>query len=443
MKYLFLQLMKKWFTYSITIIAFIALFSMQGIWLYNTYTLLNKNLLTELEEGFARSIEKEIYFRFDANKHKIQEGTIVSGARPDQGFYSTALSFHEFLLSLDIPLSLDTLDSFWSQKLTEEIGFIKYMLLKTDSAGKIAEKINRGVNENSPYTYIIERPVRSDDSEYLRAIIESPYKVVLAEMLFLVAASLIIAMILIYCLFLQLQIIIRQERIAENREDFMHATVHGMKNPVTGILMSAKVLRKGQLDSDLSAKNKYCDIVIKEGNRLLLFAEKILKSAELEDAKIKISRRDINLSELVNRLKDEYLETVSKEVRFMVDVEDSLCMYADPAYMDDVFRNLIENAIKYSNAPVNIHIRATKDKKNTIIKLKDNGTGISPKDQKRIFKKFQRARDRDRDDQKKDSFGIGLYYVYQVVTAHGGRVKVESIPKEFSEFTIRIPNRKV
>ena len=432
--------MNKQYIKIVTAVALVALLSVQGMWLYNTYNLLNQNLTANLKEGFARSIEKEIYLRLDNSKRDRPEGSVVAGARPDNDFYENALAFHEYLLSWDIPLSLGKTDSIWAQKLMDDTGPVNYILLKTDAAGKTVEMINHGANENSTRTLIIEKPIRNDHSEYLRVIIELPYKIVISEMMLLLVTSLIIAIILGYCLYLQIRMILRQDRIVELRQDFIHGMVHEMKNPITNIHASANVLKDGKLDDRLHLKTHYFDLLIKEINRLLAFTSKILTVAKFENQKIDLIKSDIDLKELLNRLIQEYLINPPKEIQFTTDCEDSFILHADPEYISDVFRNLIDNAIKYSKDSVAIHISMHQNKRNTILKIRDNGIGISSKDRKRIFKKFERVQTREKD--RKGGFGLGLYYVYQIVSAHGGTAEVESVPGVYSEFTLIIPNRK-
>jgi two-component system phosphate regulon sensor histidine kinase PhoR len=258
-------------------------------------------------------------------------------------------------------------------------------------------------------------------------------------MMFLLTASLLIVLILGYGLFLQIRMIIRQERIAEIRQDFTHAMVHDMKSPVTNILMSANALKSGKLDDKIQMKAKYFDIVINEGNRLLAFSNKILTIAKFEERKIELAKREMDLKELFAGLIEEYLPAPPEEIRFTTDLADDSTIHADSDYITDVFRNLIDNAIKYSKETVEIHIKTAKQRNDAIIQIKDTGIGIAPKDQKRIFKKFERIRSGDKE--KKSGFGLGLYYVYQIVAAHGGTVKVESVPNVFSQFTIILPSK--
>ena len=435
----YLQSMKRKFVKTITILALVALLLLQGIWVFDTYSLIEKNLTVQLEERFERSIVEEIFLRLDSSSDVIpRTGAVVRGARPDKDPYENALAFHEFLLLYKVPLSLEKLDSLWMQKLSKDFRQVNYLILKTDSVGTTLERIKRGAKEKAPFTLIITKPVRKDNSEFLQLIIESPQIMVLRQMIFLFVSSLIIAIILIYCLFLQIRIIVRQEQIAKIRHDFTQAMVHDMKHPVTNILMSADLLKTGKKGVKNRIKENCVDIINKEGNRLLAFTNKILTIAKFESHKIELKKRNLDLQELIGRLMAEYPSTSSKEILFTTDMEDNIHIHADPEYMDDVFRNLIENAIKYSKETVAIHITGKIVQNHTIVKIRDNGIGISSRDQKRIFQQYERACTKEKEE--KGGFGLGLYYVYQVVSAHGGTVNVESVPDLFSEFTINLPN---
>ena len=422
----------------LTSIALIALLFLQGLWLYNTYLFFDNKIKNDLDNGFARSIEKEIYIRLN-DTSRIPEGSIVEDARPDNDFYLNAIVFHEFLLSNGLTFSLETLDSIWSQTLSDDFEPVGYRLQRIDSTGKILEQINKSVREKSPFAYTIQRPIRNDRSEYLQVIIASPYRIVFGKMLLLLTISVFIAFFIGYCFFIQTKMIIRQERVAESRQDFTLAMVHEMTNPISKILMSTSVLTEGQSDDTIGINKPFFEMIRKGGNQLLSITNKIMTIAQFEDGKIHLSKKDIDVKDLFGNLMAEYLLDPSSAIQFTTDFEDAPVIYADPDYMVDVFRNLIDNAIKYSKAPVAIQIKTTKAGSHTLVKIRDNGMGISRKDQKRIFNKFERVYSRK--EGRKSGFGLGLYYVYQVVSAHGGTIKVESVLNSYSEFTMLIPNR--
>ena len=102
-------------------------------------------------------------------------------------------------------------------------------------------------------------------------------------------------------------------------------------------------------------------------------------------------------------------------------------IYADAEYIEEVFSNMIDNSIKYSKERVNIKISSSSNNLYNIIKICDDGLGISEKDLRNIFDKYERvAASRSRKKQTA-GFGLGLNFVQQVVEAHNGRIIVNSI----------------
>ena len=109
-----------------------------------------------------------------------------------------------------------------------------------------------------------------------------------------------------------------------------------------------------------------------------------------------------------------------------------------------IFDNLIENAVKYSkeNEDADITVTSSQNGNSIQITFKDLGIGISEKDQKIIFQKFERSMAVINSPNKISGFGLGLNFVQQVVQAHGGTVKVNSRLGSYSEFIINLPNNE-
>lgn len=126
-------------------------------------------------------------------------------------------------------------------------------------------------------------------------------------------------------------------------------------------------------------------------------------------------------------------------MNFITDIKAETA-YADAEYLEEVISNLIDNSIKYSGESVEIRINTAQDDRYTVLKVHDNGFGISDKDIHLIFRKYERASAVKRNRRKGASgFGLGLNFVDQVVEAHHGKIFVSSIEGEFTEFTIYLP----
>jgi two-component system phosphate regulon sensor histidine kinase PhoR len=145
------------------------------------------------------------------------------------------------------------------------------------------------------------------------------------------------------------------------------------------------------------------------------------------------------LSEAVNR---KHLEVQAKEgvIETKFNAEKTL-VNGDVTHLSNVFINLLDNAIKYTVETPKIEVE-TKNKGNYIlIKVKDNGIGISKSKQKKIFDKLYRVHTGDIHDFK--GFGLGLNYVKAIVEMHNGSIFVESEPKKGSIFTVKLPIAKL
>lgn len=118
-------------------------------------------------------------------------------------------------------------------------------------------------------------------------------------------------------------------------------------------------------------------------------------------------------------------------------------IYADIEYLKEIFYNLIDNSVKYSDKAVTIRVSSERVNKGVVIRFWDNGFGIKKDDQKIIFDKFERASASNRMIKKGDAsgFGMGLTYVFQVIDAHHGMVTVDSELGKYTEFTIFLPDQ--
>jgi len=434
--------MNRHFIKLFTAVALVAVFVLQAIWLYNMYTLLEKDLENKLDNTFSKSFQKEVYSRLNDRNRTIIEGSEVEGASPDLDPDLNAMYFNEFLTFHKMPFVLEKLDSILNKELEEKVGTLKYSLNLLDNQDQIKEKIYNGIDGDISNPYFTKTiPIRVDKSELIQIDIKSPYKIIFQKMLLLLIASLVIGLIIIYCISLQIRIIARQNRIAEIRKDFTHAMIHDMKNPMTTILMGVNALKGGKLDDKEFLKKQYYDIITKEGEHLLSLTNKILTIAQFEEGKINLSKVTINVKKMFETLVDRYKLVSEKGLQIITEYNDVEYIYADKEYIYEAFSNLIDNAVKYSKDSIIITINCSKDVDNTVIRIKDNGIGISLKDQKRIFDKFERVIALKKDNNT-SGFGLGLNYVYQAVTAHGGDIKINSVLSEYSEFTIIIPNKK-
>lgn len=419
----------------LSVVGLIGAMALQMIWIYNSYELIKNDILNEGYATIEKALEEEGNMRFG----KTPKGTeIMSG--PTNDTIPPMTYFYERLSDMGYPMSLHNLDSITAELLIQNgLGnkyYIDIINLRT------GEKINGIGTQKEPSFMAVKPkyfPIRSDYTQVVQLIITNPNKTFLERMGLMLAGTFIIMLLVIVCISYQVRFISRFEKIFQIREDFSYAMIHDMKTPLTSIIMALKFLRSGKLDNRQEMKDKYFDIAENEADHLLTLTNKVLTISKLENHKLEMNRTEIELTPIIDKLTEKFKAKSQKTVNFITDIKAETA-YADAEYLEEVLSNLIDNSIKYSNESVEIKISTAQDDRYTMMKIRDNGFGISEKDIHLIFQKFERASATKRSRKNGASgFGLGLSFVDQVVKAHHGKIFVTSIEGEFTEFIIYLP----
>jgi two-component system phosphate regulon sensor histidine kinase PhoR len=424
-----------------TIIGLLALIALQSIWLYNTYIQFSISIYRDSNDILKKSLNREASLRFA----QTSKGTIISGAttpaKKNDVIVPEIAYMNEALQKLGFELSLTDVDSIADNflKATDVESTIVICLINP----KTEEILNKSKNNLDIHSFGIIKtdiiPIRTDLSQGVQMILINPYYTIIKRMGLLLIATVILMIFIIGCIIYQIKIIAKQNKIAQIREDFSYAMVHDMKMPLGSIMMCNNFLHSGKLDNKPEMKNRYFTIIDSEIDHLLTLANKVLTISKLENHKLEMDKSKILLAPIIKDLIEKFTAKATKPIHFSIDLQVN-DVYADEEFFKEVISNLIDNAIKYSKESIEIKISSHCDDKYTIIKIYDNGIGISEKDQRTIFDKFERASATKRTKfGGATGFGLGLNYVYQVMEAHEGKIIVNSIEREFTEFTLFIP----
>lgn len=419
----------------LTFVGLISAISLQSIWLFNTYKLIENNIQKESYAIIEKALEEEGNIRFG----QTSKGTeIMSG--PTNDTIPPMTYFYERLSDMGYPMSLHNLDSIAAELLKiNGLGNHYYIYIINLRTG---EKLNGiGTQKEPSFMAIKPRyfPIRSDYTQVVQLIIANPNKTFLERMGLLIIATVIIMFFVIGCITCQIKIISHINKISQIREDFSYAMVHDMKTPLSTIFTTLSFLHSGRLDDKPELKEKYYSIAEGETDRMLTLTNKILTISKLENNKLEMFREKVQLEPMIARLTEKFKVNTSKQVTFITDLQATE-IYADAEYIEGVFSNLIDNSIKYSKESVEIQISSMNSDIYTVIKFHDNGLGISEKDQRTVFNKYERAAAGRKGRREKSSgFGLGLNFVKQVIETHKGKIFVNSIEGEYTEFIIYLP----
>ncbi len=220
--------------------------------------------------------------------------------------------------------------------------------------------------------------------------------------------------------------ILRQKRLSEMQKDFINNMTHEFKTPISTIGISADVLINSPKIKADSRLHQYATILKDQNQRLNNQVEKVLQLARIERNGLKLKRENFDLIQLVQKVIDnEAIKIQEKkgEIHFSENL-GSIIINGDKFHLTNTFYNLLDNAIKYCRDKPVIEIAIRKENQHLWLTIKDNGIGINREDLPKVFDKFYRVPTGNVHDVK--GFGLGLYYVKEVIKAHGWDVKIES-----------------
>jgi signal transduction histidine kinase len=228
----------------------------------------------------------------------------------------------------------------------------------------------------------------------------------------------------------------RELQMAQMKSDFVSTVSHEFRSPLTAIRQLGEMLGRNRVPD--ARRHEYYERITRESERLGRLVENLLDFAQMEAGRKRYALHPLDTAAWLHRSVNEF-RTVREEQGPVVDasIPESLPAIAgDPAALTTAVHNLLDNAVKYSPGQhtVWLHAEATGDC--VVIRVRDRGVGIADRDKARIFERFYRVGG-DISRQVKGA-GLGLSLVAHIVTAHNGRIHVDSRIGEGTTFTIEL-----
>ena len=232
----------------------------------------------------------------------------------------------------------------------------------------------------------------------------------------------------------------RQARVNRLKTDLLAAVSHELKTPLASMRLLLETLLEGERP-DASTTREYLQLIAGENLRLARLVENFLTFSRIERNRQRFEFTQTSAGAVVQAAMDAMRERLhAPDCQFAVEVSRDLPpVLADPDALTTVLLNLLDNAYKYTPAEKRIRVRAYQEDGRLVFDVEDNGIGIAPRDQRRIFRRFYQV-DR-RLARETGGCGLGLSIVEFIVRAHGGEVKVDSRPGAGSTFHVRLPLR--
>lgn len=255
----------------------------------------------------------------------------------------------------------------------------------------------------------------------------------------MLAVSLGLILVLFLVFFVTIHVLLKQKKISEMKSDFINNMTHEFKTPLATISLAADALANPKVMQNEGLINKYLGIIKTENKRMNVHVEQLLQTAQLERQELKLNFSSLLLPAILEHALDLMeMQLSDRGAQLSFDCQDKyILLMGDETHLTNVFTNLIDNALKYSQGTPIIAIKCKKLGQRIQIQISDRGIGMQRETRQHVFEKFYRLPTGNVHNVK--GFGLGLSYVKAIVDAHQGQITVESEWGQGSTFTILLP----
>jgi len=259
--------------------------------------------------------------------------------------------------------------------------------------------------------------------------------VVIRNMVWMLIGSIIIFTLLIALLSYSIRNLIKQKKNADIRKDFIDNITHEFRTPLTTLSIATQLISTKDSVTDPDFVLNTVSIIERQNKRLQSLLNQIISRSLSDKEDVKLKLESVNISSYIHTLVSDYKVSL-KDKDIQIDFSDNNCNIdkeLDKFFFSIAFLNLLSNAVKYGGTIIHVQIETKNN--NLELSVKDNGIGISAKYHRQIFEKFYRVKEKNKHDYK--GLGLGLFYSYQIILAHGGKLSVKGKEGKGSVFLIK------
>ncbi|WP_026753349.1 sensor histidine kinase KdpD [Sediminibacter sp. Hel_I_10] len=255
----------------------------------------------------------------------------------------------------------------------------------------------------------------------------------------MIALSIIFTSVIILAYSSAIYQLIKQRQISQIKSDFINNMTHEFKTPIATINLALDSIRNPKIIGDQEKVMRYLKMIKDENKRMHAQVENVLRISKLEKNELNISKERFLLHDLIEDA-ITHVELIVEDrqgyVKTHLNAEESSVL-ANETHFTNVIVNVLDNAIKYSDEPPKIDVYTENVGNSILLKISDQGNGMSKQVQKRVFEKFYREHTGNVHNVK--GHGLGLAYVKRIIDDHQGHISVESEKGKGSTFIIKLP----
>jgi len=293
--------------------------------------------------------------------------------------------------------------------------------------------------KNDTYTIPIFTDNEGNNKYQLLVCFPQKEKFFFSDLVGITILSIVFTLIIIIAYSSALNQLIRQRHISEIKTDFINNMTHEFKTPIATINLALDAIKNPKIIDDKEKVHRYLQMIRDENKRMHAQVENVLRISKLEKKELDISKESNNVQEIIDEA-IEHVNLIIEDRQGTITTHfnaNRTTVLLNDVHFTNVIVNILDNAIKYSPNEPRIDIYTENVKDFVIIKIKDQGAGMSKIALKRIFEKFYREHTGDLHNVK--GHGLGLAYVKRIIDDHNGQIFAESEKGKGSTFIIKIP----
>jgi len=433
----------------VSILGIICLLALQYVWWRNAYRAVEQDFMYRSMDCLKKATDKAVVLYMDSTNNKMKIANSAEGEKIIRKYKpisrhsasnTSEISYilEEALFLNGYPISEQRIDRYFGYFLNEKFGFVPKHEIKVCRLSNVIDekdhsKFNRIAYGNGHDTIYHQFGFMT----YTVVVLPSPMKLYLRKGAFILIVSIILVLLIGTILVFQYISLNRERKFAEFIIEYTRMMTHDLRIPVSGVQMIFQMFQKNKF-SKPEMKENYILEGVNLSKKILLNLDNMLYMSKSEKMDLPIYLLEMDIRPFMEKIIDGYRirNYYPKVLRIESHYEpaDFKCRF-DTKLMENVLCNLLENAIKYTHIDTHIELWFIRVGNEITIKIKDNGMGMSVKDQKRIFELFERGSSSK--NKQYPGFGIGLHFVERAIKAHGGKLTVKSELGEGAEFTIK------
>lgn len=448
-------------TILISAIGMLTLLLSQGYWLANLYLDKKAQYLDLIEESLTYSIDNELVLKSglfgkpnNTNKPKLiiksaeemtseeikshKGDTIVlqldslSHARKGISTFFAQSSIEILLKNHSFPMAV--LDSIFKNEIQKNIPYATCQLKLCSKNGQIiVPKCN--IYKWNRHIITAIHPIGTKGEFYIQAFVSIPPRQIFYHLYYALTVSFLMTIIIIYCLYYQLIVIRNTRKKLQQQQQTMYTAVHDLKAPLNATYSILDFIALKETDNSRKSLLQTGKVQIRKLTDIIESILNIRKAKQNVD----IKKTQVSLPELIeDAMREIALLFPGKKYQFELDNPVPIhYIYTDPVRLERCLRNLLDNALKYSDDDVKVKVSLDEHDNRFSIAIQDNGWGIPLKTQRKLGKQFYRVRIKGKD--VPPGYGLGLCSVKQLVKEMGGSFTFQSTEGTGSVFVITLP----